>query len=387
MRILYASERPPYPLFLGGAARCAHQLLHVMADELDVECAAVGSADYAVSSWAFPQPEEHVALGVRGIGALGSGTIDCGYPVQVISDFENSLSNFIDVFKPDVVWAQLEGAREVLELARDKSILGLFYVHDAEFDPAELRDIANLDCHIVCSSGFLAEKVRKAIGRPVHVIYPASEWYFGTRSDTQGFVTMINPYQVKGIETLLEIAKRLPQEKFLLVESWQLSDAALTALKSRLALLPNVRFSHRVSDMRTIYAQTRLLLVPSMWEEGFGMVAIEAQSCGIPVIASARGGLVESVGDGGRLIDDYRNVERWLEAIQQVLNEQSTYTDLSEQAYQHAASDDFDPSHLAQQFAAICASGRPASATLSTRITQSIERVLRKTPLIHQLLR
>jgi glycosyltransferase involved in cell wall biosynthesis len=44
------------------------------------------------------------------------------------------------------------------------------------------------------------------------------------------------------------------------------------------------------------------------------MVAVEAQSCGIPIIASARGGLPEAVGDGGLLIEDYRNVEAWVAA-------------------------------------------------------------------------
>jgi glycosyltransferase involved in cell wall biosynthesis len=198
---------------------------------------------------------------------------------------------------------------------------------------------------------------------------------------------MINPVGVKGIDTLLAIAAQLPDEPFLLVESWKLGDKALQQLNAQLASLPNVRFQTRLADMREIYRQTRLLLVPSLWEEGFGMVAIEAQSCRIPVIASARGGLVESVGDGGLLIKDYRNVERWLEAIRRELGDQDTYATLSEQAYRHAASAQFSPVQLATQFADICTSEAPRSAPITTRIAQGIRRALHRAPLLHRFLK
>jgi glycosyltransferase involved in cell wall biosynthesis len=370
MRVLYASERPPYPFFLGGAARCAHQLLYNMANDLGIDCAAVGSGDYRVSPWSYPDAAEYVTLGIRGTGRDGqNGTLDCGYPVQVLPDFANTLGDFIDAFRPDVIWAQLEGAREILELAGRKGIPGLFYVHDAEFKPAELRAIANLNCHMVCSSGFLAGKVRRVIGREAKVVYPASEWYFGTSGDPDGYVTMINPFQVKGIDTFFEIAKRLPLEKFLLLESWKLNEAALAKLEERLAQAPNVRFRHRVSDMRSIYGQTKLLLVPSVWEEGFGMVAVEAQSCRVPVIASARGGLPESVGDGGILIQDYRNAEEWVEAIGAALRDRAAYDEWSDRAFRHAGSADFQPGQLARRFLEICSAGvrRPNAYTRGVR--------------------
>lgn len=357
MRILYASERPPYPFFLGGAARCAHTLLHGMSQDLATQCLAVGSSDYAVTAWSFPADSEHQALGIGSAnpGASG-GVLDCGYPVRIFPDFFNTLGPFIDEYKPDLVWAQLEGAREVLEIAHRRGVRGLFFVHDAEFDPDELRAIAGLGCHIVCSSGFLAEKARAAIGRRAHVVYPPAELYFDTRGDASGYVTMINPHKVKGLDTFLEIARRLPDVKFLLLESWRLNESALATLQQQLARLPNVHFQHRVSDMREIYRQTRLLLAPSIWEEGFGMVAVEAQSCRIPVIASARGGLPESVGDGGVLIRDYRSVDAWVTAIEQVLGDASGYDVLAERALRHAGSGDFSAPELARRFLAACSS-------------------------------
>ncbi|HYE37880.1 glycosyltransferase [Methylocaldum sp.] len=376
MRILYASERPPYPFFLGGAARCAHQLLHKLAVEPDVQCAAVGSSEYAVTPWTFPAPAEHDALGVKSAHSDGqAGEVDCGYPVQVFPRFLDELNEFIDTFKPDVVWAQLEGAQQVLELARDKGVQGLYYVHDAEFDPAELKAIAQLGCHVVCGSGFLADKARRAIGRPTHVVYPAAELYFDTVGDPDGYVTMINPHRVKGVETFFEIAKRLPSERFLLLESWKLNDEALADLEQKLAQVPNVRFMRRTSDMRAVYRQTKLLLVPSVWEEGFGMVAVEAQSCRIPVIASARGGLPESVGDGGMLIKDYRNPEVWIKAIQGVLSDPVSYQNYANRAYRHASSGNFSSSDGARRLMAVCGSKVRLPNVLSRSMYAARERV------------
>ena len=355
MRILYASERPPYPFFLGGAARAAHMLLARMAAMPGAACAAVGSRDYAVSPWRFPDAGDHAALGIRSVDAAHDA-LDCGYAVRLLPDFYRTLAAEIERTRPDLVWSQLEGALPVLQTAHRHGVTGLCYVHDAEFDPAEMRAVAALDCHLVASSGFLAGKVQRATDRRAEVVYPPAELYFDTPGNPDGLVTMINPHPVKGLDTFIEIARRLPAVNFLLQESWKLDDAALDTLHRRLADLRNVRFAHRVSDMRSVYRQTRLLIAPSRWEEGFGMVALEAQSCGIPVIASRRGGLPEAVGDGGLLIDDYLNADAWVQAIDSVLNDAAHYRAFAERARRHAASDTFAPDALARRLYALAQS-------------------------------
>ena len=49
-------------------------------------------------------------------------------------------------------------------------------------------------------------------------------------------------------------------------------------------------------DLQTLYANARALIFPT--EEDFGIVPLEAQACGTPVIAFARGGAIESVQAG-----------------------------------------------------------------------------------------
>jgi glycosyltransferase involved in cell wall biosynthesis len=65
---------------------------------------------------------------------------------------------------------------------------------------------------------------------------------------------------------------------------------------------PNVRFLGRVSDdaLAGLYARCRALVYPQ--DEDFGIVAVEAQACGRPVIALGRGGAIDTVkplGEGG----------------------------------------------------------------------------------------
>ena len=69
-------------------------------------------------------------------------------------------------------------------------------------------------------------------------------------------------------------------------------------------LAGRVRHIGYVPDQRRqdIYLGARALVMVS-FEEGFGMTALEAMSLGIPVIASARGGLPELLGDAGLFVE------------------------------------------------------------------------------------
>ncbi len=71
-----------------------------------------------------------------------------------------------------------------------------------------------------------------------------------------------------------------------------------------LALHDRVTFTGYISDdeLCAFYNVAALLVLPS-FDEGFGLPAVEAMACGLPVVASNRGSLPEVIGDAGLLVD------------------------------------------------------------------------------------
>lgn len=79
---------------------------------------------------------------------------------------------------------------------------------------------------------------------------------------------------------------------------------------------PTVTFERAATDvqLREAYRKARLLLFPQL--EDFGIVALEAQSCGTPVVAYAKGGALDSVVDGSTgALFKHQTLDALLEAI------------------------------------------------------------------------
>lgn len=66
----------------------------------------------------------------------------------------------------------------------------------------------------------------------------------------------------------------------------------------------NITFTGEIDDedLATLLSTAHALVFPSLWE-GFGLPALEAMSCGTPVLSSDRGSLPEVVGDSGLFYD------------------------------------------------------------------------------------
>jgi len=80
--------------------------------------------------------------------------------------------------------------------------------------------------------------------------------------------------------------------------------AALTAEAERLGVAGLVRFVGRQAPegVAALLRAARYLLVPSLWEEPFGIVALEGIACGCLVVATDGGGLADAVGGAGLLV-------------------------------------------------------------------------------------
>jgi glycosyltransferase involved in cell wall biosynthesis len=326
-RFLYGVARPAFPFFIGGDGTIAHTMLTELT-RIGVDCRFIGTFG------------DHV---VKKLGRLDDLAIEYSldgeslrycipYPVTLATDstFESLVEKTIVEFEPQVVFAQLDQATEILALAKLHNCRTALYVLDADYGE-NFRALESEPDVIFAVSAFVRGELSKRFGKESHVLYPLVDFdCYRTRRDGE-CVTMINPVPVKGLEIALALAEALPQQEFLFVEGWGTGPAIV----ERIERLPNATYMRKQIDMRTVYARTQLLIVPSQWQEAFGRVVVEAQASGIPVIASRTGGLPEAVGRGGILIDDYSNPARWLTALQGLLEDRSTYQDLSEKAIEN----------------------------------------------------
>jgi D-inositol-3-phosphate glycosyltransferase len=110
-------------------------------------------------------------------------------------------------------------------------------------------------------------------------------------------------------------------------------------LTSWLGISDVVRFSLPVTreDLPQWYRAADLVCVPS-YSESFGLVALESQACGTPVVATAVGGLRTAVADGisGVLVDGH-DPKAWSSVIARLLNEPQRRVLLSMGAIEHAS--------------------------------------------------
>jgi glycosyltransferase involved in cell wall biosynthesis len=95
---------------------------------------------------------------------------------------------------------------------------------------------------------------------------------------------------VKGISIFEELAHQLPELQFGAVPTW----GTHSNDRQRLSELKNVTLLEPSENIDDIFSRVRILLVPSLWDEAFGQVAVEAMLRGIPVIMSQVGGLPEA---------------------------------------------------------------------------------------------
>jgi glycosyltransferase involved in cell wall biosynthesis len=80
------------------------------------------------------------------------------------------------------------------------------------------------------------------------------------------------------------------------------------------------------AELVALYRAARVVAVPSLGE-GFGLVAVEAQACGAPVVAAAASALPEAVGDAGILLppDDR---EAWIATLRAVVRDDGMFAEL-----------------------------------------------------------
>ena len=219
------------------------------------------------------------------------------------------------------------------------------YFHNVEFEdlmgqPTELKNVS-----FISNSEFTSTRVFERFGVESLVIRPFVPADLYQTVTNKSNVTFVNPYPEKGADIAFAIARSCPEIPFVFVESWGIDPALRVSIDRQLAELPNVSLKLRTSNMREIYANTRILLAPSRWEEAWGRVATEAQISGIPVVGSTQGGLPEAIGPGGITIDIDADMSVWITAIRQLWNDDEIYQRFSSLALSFSRRPEMNPTY------------------------------------------
>lgn len=145
--------------------------------------------------------------------------------------------------------------------------------------------------HYIANSNYIARRIRRVYGRDAAVIYPpvdVDQFTPGTGSE-DFFVTVSRLVPYKRIDLIVSAFARMPDKKLVVV-----GDGPEAARIRELAT-PNIElvgFRPR-SEVIDLMRRARAFVFAA--NEDFGIVPVEAQACGTPVIALGQGGARETV--------------------------------------------------------------------------------------------
>ena len=338
MKILLANAHPYIPQMTGGAQSSMHDLACEFARR-GHEVAVLGG----LTKQGKIGLRSRIDLKLRRRGhAVDHGL---GYPVYRAWFAWEAVADVARRMGADVVVPQSRLPVRFAQALEGVDTRVVIYLRNVEpddlgGDPRTLKGVS-----FVANSQFTSDRCRELFGVRSDVVYPLIRRENYETATTRENVTFINPNPHKGLEIALGVAERCPEIPFVFVESWMMGPQDRERLLKRLVSLSNVTLRPPTQDMKSVYGKARIVLAPSQWEEAFGRVAVEPQFSGIPVVASARGGLPEAVGPGGILMTPEAGADTWAEAVRTLWHDEALYAEKSQAARDYSMRPEMNPTH------------------------------------------
>lgn len=148
--------------------------------------------------------------------------------------------------------------------------------------------------YLVANSNYIAKRIRKIYRREAEVIYPPVDInsFLLEPNKENYYITVSRMVPYKKIDLIVEAFSRMPDKKLLVIGDGPEMSKIKNKSSKNIELLGHVSFSEIISYMQKAKAFVFAA------EEDFGIVPVEAQACGTPVIAYGKGGALETVIDG-----------------------------------------------------------------------------------------
>ncbi|MDD2449893.1 MAG: glycosyltransferase [Sulfurimonas sp.] len=157
----------------------------------------------------------------------------------------------------------------------------------------DIKTLHRVD-HFIADSIFVQERIKRTYNRDSRVIYPPVDTknyaYEPNKEDFYLTASRLVPY--KKTKLIVEAFNEMPDKKLVVIGSGEELKAIKEIAKTNISVL-----GYQEKDVLTHYMQRAKAFVYAAVED-FGIVPIEAMSCGTPVIALGKGGTAETVIDG-----------------------------------------------------------------------------------------
>jgi glycosyltransferase involved in cell wall biosynthesis len=167
---------------------------------------------------------------------------------------------------------------------------------------------------LICNSKYMSNKARQLYNKNSSVTYPFVDLY-RLKNDFKNIdnkiinkgVVFVGDSVIKGLKTASKIALLMPEVSFYFFSRYVKSPQKDG----------NIFWMPWQKNEIDIYKYAKIVIVPSICEEGYGRVSREAFLLNIPVLVSKRGGLPETVDEKQKyIVEDYLNPEIWKKKIE-----------------------------------------------------------------------
>jgi glycosyltransferase involved in cell wall biosynthesis len=209
----------------------------------------------------------------------------CGPAVMGVNPGQNAV-HISYMHSPQRAWWDLYSHRQaqMSGLSRQFFVLAASHMRNWEFCAMQRVD------HVVSNSRYIAHRVQQYFRRESTVIHPPVQTSLGYLADSHDdYYLCVSRLDIdKGIDVLIHACNRLKRK--LILAGTGRAEPQLKGIAG-----PTIEFAGYVPNeqLPSLYARCRAFLFAA--DEDFGIVPVEAQSYGRPVIAFGRGGNLETV--------------------------------------------------------------------------------------------
>lgn len=215
----------------------------------------------------------------------------------------------------DLVITHLDRTGKAINLCRSFQKPLVHLIHNTHYNDVIVK-INSQNSYVVYNNEWVQQKLNypmKSI-----ILHPPVDYRDYEVKPTGKAIVLINCLMAKGGKMLVDLATRFPERKFIGVMGY--GDQVLGDLK-------NIKYVENTPNIKAIYKQSRIVIMPSSYES-YGRVAIEASASGIPVIASSTPGLKASLDYAGVFAEKWDDADEW-ERLVRDLDDEDYYKKVS----------------------------------------------------------